>query len=128
MKLTLNKAAQTCSRSKSTILEAIRSGRLTAPKDDKGRYAIDPAELSRVFPFRASDQSDNRSPTPVPTYLENHQNSEALEREVELLREMLTKAEANSDHWRKMAERQQILLENKQPKKLWTWAWFNRNQ
>lgn len=115
MKLTLNKAAQTCRRSKSTILDAIKSGRLTAPKEDRGRYAIDPAELHRVFPFKTFDQSENRSLKPLSSTDENHPNAKALEREVELLREMLMKAEANTDHWRGMAERQQVLLENKRP-------------
>jgi hypothetical protein len=117
--LTLNKAAQTCGHAKSTLLDAIRSGRMTAPKDDRGRYAIDPAELHRVFPFHASDRSTDRFSEPQPTTPENHSTTLAnrgLEREVELLREMLTKAEANADHWRALAERQQALLEDKRPK------------
>lgn len=119
MVLTLNKAAQTCGHAKSTLLDAIRSGRMTAPKDDRGRYAIDPAELHRVFPFHASDRSADQLSEPQPTTSENHPTTPAdrgLEREVELLREMLTKAEANADHWRALAERQQALLEDKRPK------------
>ncbi len=123
MVLTLNKAAQTCGHSKSTLLDAIRSGRMTAPKDDRGRYAIDPAELHRVFPFIAPDRSADRFSEPQPTTSENHPTiladlrAEALGREVELLREMLAKAEANADHWRGLAERQQALLEDKRPQK-----------
>ena len=119
MKLTLNKAAQTCGRAKSTLIDAIKSGRLSAPKDDRGRYAIDPAELHRVFPFNITDHPEpapNRFSEPLPTALENHPNTQALEREIELLREMLTKAETNTEHWRSMAERQQILLEDNRPK------------
>jgi len=116
MKLTLNKAAQTCSRSKSTILDAIKSGRLTAPKDEKGRYEIDPSELHRVFPFKMPDQSENQSAEPDHTAQQNHLNNSVLEREVELLRQMLEKAETNADHWRSMAERQQILLQDLRPK------------
>ena len=119
MVLTLNKAAQTCGHAKSTLLDAIRSGRMTAPKDDRGRYAIDPAELHRVFPFSASDRSADRFSEPQPTTLENHPTTptdRALEREVEMLREMLAKAETNADHWRALAERQQVLLEDKRPK------------
>lgn len=119
MALTLNQAAKTCCRSKSTLLAAIRSGRMSAPKDDRGRYTIDPAELHRVFPFQASDQSADRFPEPQPTTLGNRPTAPAdrgLEREVELLREMLAKAEANADHWRILAERQQALLEDKRPK------------
>lgn len=119
MALTLNQAAKACGRSKSTLLNAIRSGRMSAPKDDRGRYAIDPAELHRVFPFQAPDQSADRFPEPQLTTLENHPTTSTdrgLEREVELLREMLAKAEANADHWRAMAERQQALLEDKRTK------------
>ncbi len=118
MALTLNKAAQTCGHAKSTLLDAIRSGRMTAPKDDRGRYAIDPAELHRVFPFQALDRSDDRFSKPQPTTPENHPTTSfdrALGREVELLREMLAKAEASADQWRGLAERQQALLEDKRP-------------
>jgi hypothetical protein len=120
--LTLNKAAQTCGHSKSTLLDAIRSGRMTAPKNDRGHYVIDPAELHRVFPFHTSsqsvDQSADQFPEPKPTTLRNQPTTppnRVLEREVELLREMLAKAEANADHWRGLAERQQALLEDKRP-------------
>jgi len=57
-----------------------------------------------------------RTQEPQPTAVENTQNTNALEREVNLLREMLEKAETNADHWRKMAERQQSLIEDKRPK------------
>lgn len=118
MTLTLNQAAKTCGRSKSTLLEAIRSGRMSAPKDDRGRYVIDPAELHRAFPFQPQDRSPDRIPEPKPTTLENQpeQADLASKREIELLREMLGKAEANADHWRALAERQQALLEDKRTK------------
>lgn len=119
MALTLNQAAKACGRSKSTLLNAINSGRMSAPKDDRGRYAIDPSELHRAFPFQVPDRSADRFPEPQPTTPESHQTTptnRGLEREIELLREMLAKAEANADHWRALAERQQALLEDKRPK------------
>lgn len=119
MALTLNQAAKTCGRSKSTLLDAIRSGRMSAPKNDRGHYAIDPAELHRAFPFQAPDRSADRFPEPQSTILGNHPTTptdRGFERELELLREMLAKAEANADHWRTLAERQQALLEDKRPK------------
>lgn len=119
MKMSLNQAAKTCGRAKSTILDAIKSGRLSAPKDSKGRYEIDASELHRVFPFETTEHIKpalDRTQEPMPTPTENYQNTKGLEREVELLREMLEKSETNADHWRKMAERQQVLLEDKRPK------------
>jgi len=122
MKMSLNQAAKTCGRAKSTISESIKKGRLSASKDDKGRYQIDASELHRVFPFAINEQTGpdaNRTPEPPPNTLENNLKNANLEREVELLREMLEKSETNADHWRQMAERQQILLEDRRPK-----GWF----
>lgn len=59
MKLTLNQAAKEARKAKSTILKAIRNGDLSAHKDSKGRYEIDPAELFRVFPKTGSIEPDN---------------------------------------------------------------------
>jgi excisionase family DNA binding protein len=57
--LSLREAAQLAKTSKSTILRAIQSGRLSATRTDDGGYSIDPAELCRVYPPRpeAPDQS-----------------------------------------------------------------------
>ena len=71
MALTLNQAAKACGRSKSTLLNAINSGRMSAPKDDRGRYVIDPAELHRAFPFQSQNRSPDQPPEPQPTSAEN---------------------------------------------------------
>lgn len=121
MKLSLNQAAKTCGRAKSTLLDAIKNGRLSALKTKNGHYEIDPSELHRVFPFAAPDHQEpvpDRTPVPQPTPTENHPNTKGLEREIELLREMLDKAETNAEHWRKLAERQQALLDDRRPKGL----------
>ena len=47
MKLTLGQAAKTAKRSKGTLSKALNSGGISAEKDDKGRWQIDPSELSR---------------------------------------------------------------------------------
>ena len=61
--LSLREAAQQAKTSKSTILRAIQSGRLSATRTDDGGYSIDPAELCRVYPPRADapDQSADQS-------------------------------------------------------------------
>ena len=61
--LSLREAAQQTGTSKSTILRAIQSGRLSAARTDDGGYAIDPAELFRVYqprPIADSDESAER--------------------------------------------------------------------
>jgi len=64
MTMTLNQAAKSCQKAKGTVLKAIREGKLSAPKDDKGRYNIDPSELHRVFPLTTNDQSEKPELTP----------------------------------------------------------------
>lgn len=49
MSYTLGQAAKAAGCSKTTIHRAIASGRLSASRSDVGSYAIDPAELARVF-------------------------------------------------------------------------------
>src|SRR4051794_4004360 len=47
--LSIRDAARQAGVSRSSILRAIQSGRMSAPRKDDGGYAIDPAELFRVF-------------------------------------------------------------------------------
>jgi hypothetical protein len=60
MRHTLGTAAKACGVGRSTILRAIKSGRISADKDDTGNYAIDPAELHRVFPPVAQERTENQ--------------------------------------------------------------------
>ena len=48
--LSLRDAAAEAGTSKSTILRAVKAGRLSAARTDDGGYSIDPAELFRVYP------------------------------------------------------------------------------
>ena len=50
---TLGTASQATGCAKSTILRAIKAGRISATRDDLGQWAIDPSELFRVFPALA---------------------------------------------------------------------------
>lgn len=53
--LSLREAAQLCGRGKSTVQTAIKEGKLSAGRNEKGGYEIDPSELHRVFPFAVSN-------------------------------------------------------------------------
>lgn len=49
MKHTLGTAAKATGVSRSTVLRAIKTGKISAEKDANGNYAISPSELHRVF-------------------------------------------------------------------------------
>src|SRR5215212_6896651 len=60
--LSIRDAARQAGFSRSSILRAIQSGRMSAPSKDDGGYAIDPAELFRVFEPRPTRQRDETGP------------------------------------------------------------------
>jgi len=80
MTMTLNAAAKACGRAKGTILKAIRDGDMSAPKDEKGRYKIDPSELNRVFPFSVSETGSDQFEKPSLTTPSDHENHIEIER------------------------------------------------
>lgn len=53
MQYSANQAAAATGKNVATITRAIKSGKLSATKDDAGAWRIDGAELSRVFPLRS---------------------------------------------------------------------------
>ena len=55
MHLSLGQAAKETGMDKSTISRAIKSGKLSATRQENGGYAIDPAELFRVFAPASKD-------------------------------------------------------------------------
>ncbi len=51
MEVSLSAASRMTGTSKSTLFRALKSGRLSARREDAGSYLIDVAELGRVFPI-----------------------------------------------------------------------------
>lgn len=59
MFLSLGEAAQAVGKNKSTIFRAIKSGKISASKGEDGSYAIDPAELFRVYSAQRPAQTQH---------------------------------------------------------------------
>lgn len=86
MKLSANQASKEAGKTKKTILDAIKSGRLSATKNDKGHWEIDPSELDRVYPKTGTNHPIETATIPP---IENHENRikiAELEAEVKALR------------------------------------------
>lgn len=88
IKLSLNKAAKEAGVAKATLLEALKSGRVSASKSEKGHWEIDPSELFRVFPKTGSQNLQEPMPTPYENHTKTSLNG-ALEVEVKMLREQV---------------------------------------
>lgn len=98
-KLSLNKAAKEASVAKSTLLKALNSGRMSAEKNDKGHWQIDPSELFRVFPKTGSTEQEEPNPTP-PENLKKTTENGALEIEVKMLREQIARMDTERERER----------------------------
>jgi hypothetical protein len=87
MRHTLGTAQKATDVSKSTLSRAIKSGRISATKNDDGSYEIDPAERRRVYPpVQERNPSDNQLQEQDATP-KTHDETVGLRRELELLRE-----------------------------------------
>ncbi len=125
--LTLNQAAKVAHKSKAAILEAIRSGRLSAKRNELGQWEIDPAELFRVYPQNQSGTGDENRDLPpeenhpTPVLLEKIASFEERLRAIEAERErerrqlegQITDLKADRDHWRQQATA--LLTHQQQP-------------
>jgi hypothetical protein len=92
MILKISEAAQHVGRVKSSVLRAIRNGKITAVRDDDGNPQGEPLELFRAFEPVAAP----------PLQPQQFESSGAV---VALLREQLAETRKDRDHWRDIAQR-----------------------
>jgi hypothetical protein len=118
MSLSASQAAKKVGKSVPTITRAIKKGKLSAEPREGGGWIIDASELFRVWPA-VSDETDV---TPPMLRNETHIETSALEREVELLREMLEEARADRDSWKDQAQKITALVEDQSARKKGFWA------
>lgn len=65
--LTLGKAAKEVGISKPSLSAAIKKGKISARKNEKGHYEIDPAELFRVYPPKSKPNGLDKHDSLLPT-------------------------------------------------------------
>jgi hypothetical protein len=92
MPYTLGQAAKAAGRTKTTLQEAIKKGRISATKDALGRYQIDPAELHRVYaPVTSYAQEPDAAMSPLTAALSAE--IRRLNDKVELLERLYSQVE-----------------------------------
>ena len=129
--LSLGQAAKVAGVGKTTVQRAITAGRLSATRNSDGGYAIDPAELARVYDVRPDrlekrdPQGDGRVERAAP--LADQVGDQVADRELEMklavaeaqlagLRQIVDAekaradaAERDRDRWAQQAERLALL-------------------
>ncbi len=129
--LTMGQAAKEAGTSKATLSRAIATGRLSATRNDKGGWDIQPAELFRVFPRNTvtgsgnSDVKQTATPSQAPfATLETAIENASLKAEIEGLRAMVQQLRDNADDlkqqrdtWQDQAKAAQRLLVDMRPRR-----------
>ena len=109
MLYTLGQAAKACGKTKTTIANAIEKGRLSANKDDRGRYQIDASELDRVYKLdmRKLSNIDSTRPDDDTNFLIK---IATLTAKLEAMGELNRQIEAERDNLREQNSRITALL------------------
>jgi hypothetical protein len=96
MPYSLSQAAEAVGMNRSSILRAIKAGKISATRDEHDQWQIEPAELHRVYPA-------------VPSPASSHTDELIAELRARLddMRAALAKAELNAETWRVAFEREQ---------------------
>ena len=113
MPYTLGEAAIACGKSKSTLSKAIKSGKISAFKNDHGAFEIEPSELFRLYPPTPPPIEQNTIETVGVEQKEtpkNTNNIEMLEAKLQMANERIDelkldkeKLEIDKEQWRQQA-------------------------
>jgi hypothetical protein len=127
MGYTLGEAARTVGRSKTTLGRAIKSGRVSASRNETGGYDIDPAELARAYPVTGNGALQmERSVTPTGSDVElvqlrgdrDRYRAIAEERE-QTIRDLRARLDAEAEERRRLIA---ILTDDR--RRPWWRRWF----
>ena len=139
MQLSLSGAAEQAGTSKSSILRAIKSGKLSAGRNAEGGYQIDPAEVARAFPpDRSAPRGATRGAADESEVGIRIRNA-SLEAQITALRELLDAERRRSDEvrserdeWRQSAQRLMLAAPivataaPPSPPQRRSWGWWGR--
>jgi excisionase family DNA binding protein len=129
--LTLAEAAKETGLTKPAIFKAIKNGKISASKDERGQWMIDPAELFRVY----DPASKKETVEPQTAHLSLLLKLQELESKLEVTDQRLLDKDreiddlrTQRDHWRTQAEHITRLLTDgrahEKQKKSGIWAWL----
>ena len=127
--LTMGQAAKEAGISKATLSRAIKNGRVSASRNEKGGFDIDPAELFRVYARNAAKVARNGSMKRDATGSVTVDETPVLRAEIDglrtqlaLVKDQLDDVKGQRDGWQRQAELSQRLLADARPRRgLFSW-------
>ena len=104
----LQQAADAAGVNKSTVLRAIKAGKVSATRNEHDQWLIDPAELHRVYPPAGAGNGKMKgagNDAHQADLMEANQRAAMAELEVGLLRGTIEDLRRDRDSWREQAQR-----------------------
>jgi hypothetical protein len=126
MPYTLAAAAAATGTNKTTILRAIKSGKITGTKDVHGQWFVEPAELHRVYPAVA-DAVGNAAVAPRDAMADAAalaaatQRAAVAEERLAELKTLLEDMRRDRDAWRDQAQGRLLPRPETKPMTWWRW-------
>lgn len=106
MELTLSAAAHATGKGKSTLLRAVKSGKLSARRTEDGTFLVDASELARVFPVTQLERTtDAPRITPEPAHDAGGVEVSVLQVKVAMLEDQLHRERDTVEDLRKRLDR-----------------------
>src|ERR1700724_1084870 len=125
MSYTLAEAATAVGMNKTSILRAIKSGRISGTRDELGQWHVEPVELHRVFPpvaeQRCTTDATQRTAAPDDAVWLAEANARTALHRLADLKAMLDEMRTERDAWRDQAQR--LGLAAAAPS-ITLWAWL----
>jgi len=120
MPYSLQQAATATGLNKSTILRAIKAGKISAVRDEQGQWQVEPAELHRVYPVADAAERTGAMPRDATgdaaVLAMAHQRAALAEERLAELKTLLADMQRDRDAWRDQAQRLVLPKPEPEPK------------
>jgi hypothetical protein len=114
MSYSLAAAAAASGLNKTTILRAIKKGRISGTRDELGQCTVEPVELHRIFPMASAQRcAPEALPQHASVLADAEQRAAIAEQRVLDLRDTIDDLRRDRDIWREQAQR--LALPAQQP-------------
>jgi hypothetical protein len=119
MSYSLAEAAHATGLNRSTILRALKAGRISGARDEVGAWRVEPVELHRLFP--PAQATPIALPQHAQADMETHIRLAQAEQRLGELKAALDDMRSQRDAWQAQAERLALPTPAEPPMSFWRW-------